>query len=140
MGSMTSTPPRGGPSSARSILIIEDNDDARGAMAALLELDGYSVAEAREGADGIEIACTKRPDLALVDIGLPGIDGYEVARRLRATLGRSIVLVALTGYGEPEDRQKAVDAGFDAHLVKPIDPAQLTTVLTRGTPGPGSRG
>jgi CheY-like chemotaxis protein len=81
------------------------------------------------------------PDIALVDIGLPGIDGYEVARRARAHDTRRPVLIALTGYGQPEDRQRAREAGFDDVLVKPVDPASLATLLaTREIPGPGSRG
>jgi CheY-like chemotaxis protein len=124
----------------RTVLVIEDNDDARAALAALLELEGFVVEGAADGHHGIEIASAKRPDIALIDIGLPGIDGYEVARRMRVLLGTRIFLVALTGYGQPEDRQRTVEAGFDAHLVKPVDPADLTTLLTRGTPDRGSRG
>ena len=129
------------PASGRSILIIEDNADARDALRILLELDGHLVEAAGEGAEGLEIAQAKDPDIALVDIGLPGLDGYEVARRLRAGGSRRPVLVALTGYGQPEDRQRALEAGFDALLVKPIDPTTLSSLLTTlETPGPGSRG
>ena len=81
----------------RSILIIEDNADARDALRLLLELDGHVVDAAGEGAEGVQIAQAKDPDIALVDIGLPGLDGYEVARRLRASGSRRPVLVALTG-------------------------------------------
>lgn len=119
--------------------MVEDNDDARGAMVALLELDGHVVEEASDGAQALEVVRLKPPATALIDIGLPGIDGYEVAKRMRAQLGSRIFLVALTGYGQPEDRRRAEEAGFDAHLVKPVDPAELTRVLTRGTPGRGSR-
>jgi two-component system, sensor histidine kinase len=118
------------PASVRSrrILLIEDNADAREALRALLELDGHEVEEAAEGLEGLQIAQTKRPEIALIDIGLPGVDGYEVARRVRA-LGHPITLIALTGYGQPEDRRRAHEAGFDAHLVKPVDPAALIKVL-----------
>jgi CheY-like chemotaxis protein len=74
------------------------------------------------------------PDVALIDIGLPGLDGYQVARALRAAEGRRIRLIALTGYGQPEDRQRALDAGFDAHLVKPVDVDELARVLAEEPP------
>ncbi|MBI2217049.1 MAG: response regulator [Candidatus Rokubacteria bacterium] len=128
------------PSAQRTVLVIEDNDDARAALVALLELEGLVVEGAADGQQGIDIARAKHPEIALIDIGLPGIDGYEVGRRIRALLGPRIFLVALTGYGQPEDRQRTVEAGFDAHLVKPVDPTDLTALLTRGTPGRGSPG
>jgi CheY-like chemotaxis protein len=123
------------------VLLIEDNADAREALRVLLELDGYDVEVAGDGPHGIEIARAKTPAVALVDIGLPGIDGYEVAKRLRALPGRRTFLVALTGYSDPDDRRRAEEAGFDAHVVKPVDPDELTRLLARlGVPGPGSRG
>jgi CheY-like chemotaxis protein len=97
-----------------------------------------------DGPEALELARTKDPDVALIDIGLPGLDGYEVAGRIRpgAATGRPI-LVALTGRGQPEDERRALDAGFDAYLVKPVDPAELARLIERlaspGTPGPGSR-
>jgi len=128
-------------SSGRSILIIEDNSDARDALRVLLELDGHAVEAAGEGQEALELARTKDPDIALVDIGLPGIDGYEVARRVRARDARRPVLIALTGYGQPEDRRRATEAGFDEVLVKPVDPTALTELLaTLEIPGRGSRG
>jgi CheY-like chemotaxis protein len=134
------SPPNPGVS-GRSILIIEDNVDARDALRILLELDGHIVEAAGEGAEGLQIAQAKDPDVALVDIGLPGMDGYEIARRLRTAGGRRPVLVALTGYGQPEDRRRATEAGFDALLVKPVDPSTLANLLsTLEIPGPGSRG
>ena len=129
------------PAPGRTILIIEDNADARDALRILLELDGHTVEAAGEGAEGLEIVQAKDPDIALVDIGLPGLDGYEVARRLRAKGSRRPLLVALTGYGQPEDRKRALDAGFDALLVKPVDPTTLSSLLTTlEIPGPESRG
>jgi CheY-like chemotaxis protein len=125
---------------ARTVLLIEDNADARMAVAALLELEGCVVETAADGVAGIEIVRTKRPDVALVDIGLPGIDGYEVARRIRELGPPQPFMVALTGYSRPEDRDRASEAGFDTHLVKPVDPEALATLVSRGTPGPGSRG
>jgi two-component system, sensor histidine kinase len=125
----------------RCILIVEDNADAREALRVLLELEGHTVEAAAEGGRAIAIGRDKDPDIALVDIGLPGVDGYEVARQLRTAPGRRPVLIALTGYGQPEDRQRALDAGFDDVLVKPVDPTALTTLLaTLEIPGRGSRG
>lgn len=125
----------------QTILLVEDHADAREALQALLELDGYAVLTAAEGLAALDIARSKHPDIVLIDIGLPGLDGYEVARRLRAIEGPRPILVALTGYSQPQDRRDAEAAGFDAHLVKPVDPAELTRVLTTlGTPGRGSRG
>lgn len=123
---MTAAPP-----AERSILLVEDNDDARAALAALLELEGYVVEGAADGTAGIAVFRAKKPDIALIDIGLPGIDGYEVARQIRALGPPQPFLVALTGYSRPEDRQRAAEAGFDTHLVKPVDPTQLTAVLSR---------
>ena len=92
---------------------------------------GHEIFEADSGASGVESALANRPDVALIDIGLPGFDGYEVARRIRsASEVRGMMLIALTGYGLPEDRQRAEQAGFDAHLVKPLDFEQLTDLLT----------
>jgi CheY-like chemotaxis protein len=123
------------------VLLIEDNADARDALRTLLELDGYEVAAAADGTEGLELARAKAPAVALVDIGLPGFDGYEVARRMRALAIAPPVLIALTGYSEPEDRARAREAGFDAHLVKPVDPDELSALLGRlETRDPGSRG
>jgi CheY-like chemotaxis protein len=123
------------------VLLIEDNTDARDALRVLLELDGYDVEAAADGPQGLELARAKAPAVALIDIGLPGMDGYEVARKLRALPGPRAYLVALTGYSDPDDRRRAEEAGFDAHVVKPVDPDELTRLLARlGVPGPGSRG
>ena len=123
------------------VLLIEDNGDARDALRALLELDGYEVHAAADGIQGLDLARTKAPEVALVDIGLPGFDGYEVARRMRALPAPPPVMIALTGYSEPEDRERAKDAGFAAHLVKPVDPDELSRLLARlGTLDPESRG
>jgi CheY-like chemotaxis protein len=134
------------PPSGCSILIIEDHEDAREALQALLELEGHRVAAAETGPRGVELAQQTSVDVALVDIGLPEVDGYEVARRLRALGPKCPYLVALTGYGEPEDVKRAHEAGFDTHLLKPVDPDALASVLktigaaTRGTLDRGSRG
>ena len=110
------------------ILLVEDNGDARQMLQMLLILAGHEVDSAANGVTGLEKAIRNRPDVVVIDLGLPGLDGYEVARRLRAE-GAAVGLVALTGYGQPGDREKALAAGFDAHVVKPVDPAQLTDVI-----------
>jgi CheY-like chemotaxis protein len=137
---MASDSSAGASVSGTRVLVIEDNADARAALATLLEIEGYVVEEAADGAAGIEIVRAKRPSVALIDIGLPGMDGYEVARSVRALGAPQPFLVALTGYSRPEDRQRAMDAGFDTHLVKPVDPTDLAALLSREIPGRGSRG
>jgi signal transduction histidine kinase len=118
-----------------SILIVEDNDDARESLRLLLELDGHDVMAAVSGEDGLDHAQSREFAIALVDIGLPGIDGFEVARRLRATArGADLRLVAISGYGQPVDRKRAQAAGFDAHLVKPVDTEHLRSVLAELAP------
>jgi signal transduction histidine kinase len=117
-------------SSRQHVLLIEDNEDGREMMAMMLEAQQYKVECAVDGFDGLRIAAETHPDIALVDIGLPGIDGYEVARRMRSDPATaSVRLVALTGYGQESDRMRALDAGFDAHLVKPVDLNRLMQVL-----------
>ena len=114
----------------REILIIEDNPDARETLRLLLEMMGHDVETASDGEAGLEKALALQPEIALVDIGLPKLDGYEVARRIRASRGlRQPYLVALTGYGTPEDRQRAFDAGFDTHVAKPLDHETLASIL-----------
>jgi signal transduction histidine kinase/ActR/RegA family two-component response regulator len=121
------------PAGARHVLLIDDNADAREALRALLELWGHRVDVADDGPSGIELGRRLRPEVALVDIGLPGVDGYQVAAALRASEETRIQLVAITGYGQPEDRLRALEAGFDAHLVKPVDLDELARVLARPT-------
>jgi signal transduction histidine kinase len=112
------------------VLLIEDNDDGREMMTMMLGGYGYDVTAAADGLLGLSAAQDYQPDLALVDIGLPGIDGYEVARRLRADPAtRDIRLIALTGYGLAEDLRRVMEAGFDRHLVKPVDIDQLMAAI-----------
>lgn len=106
--------------SGRRILVIEDNADARNSLSLLLKLVGHQVLVAENGQRGIEIGCAERPDVALIDIGLPDMPGYEVARKLHQTLGERTFLVALTGFNQPEDLQHARAAGFHEHLAKPV--------------------
>jgi signal transduction histidine kinase len=117
----------------RRVLVIEDNDDSRHMLCQLVQQLGHEVHEAADGHAAVERALALVPDLALVDVGLPGIDGYEVARRIRRDpSARGVRLVALTGYGRPEDREAALAAGYDVHLVKPVDPLQLAVLLADG--------
>jgi signal transduction histidine kinase len=111
------------------ILLVEDSEDARHMLQMLLMLAGHEVYAAVDGPSGLEMARTKRPDIAVIDLGLPGMDGFEVARQLRAGSEKDVRLIALSGYGQPEDRRKTLDAGFDMHLVKPVDPAHLSTAI-----------
>jgi signal transduction histidine kinase len=112
------------------VLVIEDNPDGRETLATMLRLSGHEVTEAESGPGGVEAAQANPPDLAIVDIGLPGFDGFEVARRLRADPRTAATrLAALTGYGQEDDRQHAVAAGFDWFLVKPADPRALEDVI-----------
>ena len=118
---------------SRRILVVEDNPDAREMLRHLLHVAGHEVHEAADGPGGLEAALRLRPDIALVDVGLPGFDGYQLARHVRGSAAASIYLVALTGYGQPDDRRQAMEAGFDAHLVKPVNPdSLLAAVQTAG--------
>jgi CheY-like chemotaxis protein/anti-sigma regulatory factor (Ser/Thr protein kinase) len=114
---------------AASVLLIEDNADARQSLRMLLEHEGHRVDEAADGSSGLARAEVSRPDVVLVDIGLPSMDGYEVARRIRAARGAAPILVAITGYGQAEDRRRSIEAGFDAHLTKPVSPDDLADIL-----------
>jgi signal transduction histidine kinase/ActR/RegA family two-component response regulator len=119
--------------SARRVLIVDDNEDARELLAALLEGHGYEVRTAHDGPTALALLEVFVPDVVLLDLGLPVMDGYEVAARLRERLGEGVVLVAVTGYGQPRDVERSVGAGFRAHLVKPVDARTiLEAVAIRG--------
>lgn len=121
--------------SGTRVLIVEDNPDSREMLKALLELDGFDVAAVEDGMAGLEVVRRQRPAVALIDIGLPGLDGYQVAREIRAGQeNRSLRLIALTGYGRPEDHEKILAAGFDAHLVKPVRVEELYPLLRPRSP------
>jgi CheY-like chemotaxis protein len=115
---------------ALRVLVVEDHRDAAEMLRDILELNGYEVQVALTGPDGVRVAREYRPDVILCDLGLPGMDGYEVATALRTLPGGAGQrLVAVTGYGQDEDRRRAREAGFQYHLVKPIDPEELREVL-----------
>jgi signal transduction histidine kinase/CheY-like chemotaxis protein len=112
------------------VLIVEDNDDSRVSLQRILQADGHLVSTARDARAGLEAAVAGSPNIAIVDIGLPGADGYQFARALRERLGSGVRLIALTGYGTEADRQRAAEAGFDAHLTKPVDFDRLLALIT----------
>ena len=118
--------------SALRILVVEDHEDLREGLCELLEELGHTVVAAQDGKDGIAAAIKARPDVAIVDIGLPVLDGYAFARRIRETLGRRPLLIALTGYGLEEDRRRALEAGFDDYLAKPATAGAIQRALARG--------
>jgi signal transduction histidine kinase/CheY-like chemotaxis protein len=125
----TTTVPTGPAESAR-IMVVDDNQDAVEMLATLLRLEGYSVAVAYDGVSALAEAELFRPQLMLLDVGMPGMDGYQVARELRARPStRDMIIIALTGYGQPEDRAMAKEAGFTDHLTKPVDPKSLRAML-----------
>jgi two-component system, sensor histidine kinase len=107
------------------VLVVEDNPDGREMLRLLLQTVGHDVVVARDGVEGVEVALRERPQAAVIDVGLPRLDGYQVAQRLRAALGPDIFLITHTSHGRPEDRQRALRAGFDVHLVKPVEPGEL---------------
>jgi CheY-like chemotaxis protein len=121
--------PDGLRSSAR-ILIVEDDRDTAESMARLLKILGYEVDVARDGVEAIARASGRKPDFVLLDIGLPGMDGYQVARNLKREItGKDALIIAVTGYGQSEDRDRSLQAGIDHHLVKPIDHGVLLALL-----------
>ena len=118
------------PSAAKRILLVEDNPDAAEVLAAILEMDGHQVLVAHDGPAALNLAAGYAPDTVLMDIGLPGMNGHEVARRLREhRIAPDAVLIALTGYGADEDVRRSHEAGFAYHLTKPVDPDALKQIV-----------
>ncbi len=113
------------------ILLIDDSEDALTSMQMLLTCGGHDVEVAGDGESGLRAALRRAPDVAIIDIGMPGMDGYEVAREIRRQCGDRIFLIAMTGYGQPEDVKRALAAGFDAHQVKPVEYATLNALLAK---------
>ena len=119
------------PGTAHRILVADDNRDAADSLASMLRLLGHDVRIAYDGAEAVALAESFRPQLALLDIGMPRLNGYEAARAIRAQPSlREVLLVALTGWGQPEDKRRSRDAGFHHHFVKPVDPAMLARLLS----------
>ena len=116
---------------SRSILVVEDNVDVSDALVALLRLGGHRVDTACDGLEAVDKARVLEPDVVLLDIGLPKLDGYEAARRIRKLLGPRVLLIAMTGWGQDDDRRRASEAGFDAHLTKPVDHLVLARSLAQ---------
>jgi len=114
---------------AKRILIVDDNVDAANSLAEMLRLDGHATEVAYTGKDALSSSFARRPDVVLLDIGLPDLNGYEIAARIRPKLD-SVQLIALTGYGQTEDIRRATEAGFDAHLIKPVDFDELQRIIT----------
>jgi PAS domain S-box-containing protein len=122
---------------ARRVVVIDDNEDAAQTMAMLVDELGGETRVAHDGQAGLRSVAEFKPDVVLLDIGMPGIDGYEICRRIRREpFGQDVVIVALTGWGQEQDKQRAIESGFDAHLTKPADPATLERILA----GAGSDG
>ena len=117
------------PASHRRVLVVDDNEDAAETLAEMVRMLGHDVEVAYDGPTAVRRAGEYHPDLVLCDIGLPGMDGYEVAHELRAAHGRDVRLVALSGYAQPEDVATAMEAGFDEHVAKPADPQRLEQLL-----------
>jgi CheY-like chemotaxis protein len=114
----------------RRILVVDDNRDAAESLKMLLDLDGHEVHAAHDGERALEIAVTVKPEVMLLDIGMPKVNGYEVAMRVRSEpWGEAVKLVAITGWGHAEDRARARAAGFDHHLVKPVDHEVVQSLL-----------
>jgi CheY-like chemotaxis protein len=116
------------------VLVVDDNEDAVRSLAILLELSGYEVRLAKDGYEALDVAQQFNPHAVVLDIGLPGMNGYETARKLRERSDRSMLLVALSGYGQDRDRERSREAGFDHHLLKPVDVDALQKVLGEGKP------
>jgi len=117
---------------ALRVLVVEDEPDTALSMTMLLKLYGHEVQSARDGEEAVLAAWKNPPDVVLLDIGLPKLDGWQVARRLREPpRPKRLLLVAISGYGRPEDRQHSQEAGIDLHLLKPLDPDHLQNLLCR---------
>jgi CheY-like chemotaxis protein len=120
---------------ARRILVVDDNIDSAKSLTVLLDLGGHETRSAYDGLEAVEAAISFRPDVVLLDIGLPELNGYDVARKIREQpWGQRVVLVALTGWGQEEDRRRSKEAGFNHHLTKPVDPLALKKLLAGLSP------
>jgi two-component system CheB/CheR fusion protein len=120
------------------VLVVDDNADAAESLGMLLEVRGNAVRIAYDGLEALEAADAFDPDIVLLDIGMPKMSGYEVARRLRADRGDSVLIVAITGWGQEEDRRRAREAGFDHHFTKPVDYEALIELIEGEAPAQAS--
>ena len=119
------------PGLSKRILVADDNRDGAETMGMLLKLSGHEVYLAHSGGEALDVAKRERPDIAVLDIGMPDLNGYEVAERIRhEAWGERIKLIAVTGWGQAEDKRRALAAGFNHHLTKPVDPTQLEALFT----------
>ena len=113
------------------ILVVDDNRDAADSLEMVLHAYGHEVLVAYDGLEAVEATGAFRPDIVLLDIGLPKLNGFDVARRIRAALGEKVLLIAVTGWGQEEDRRKSREAGFDHHLTKPVDFTVLLDLIAQ---------
>ena len=116
------------------VLVVDDNTDAAESLAMLLEVRGNEVRVAYDGLEALDKEAEFRPDVVLLDIGMPKMSGYEVAKRIRAARGAAVMIVAITGWGQEDDRRRAREAGFDHHFTKPVDIDRLLAVIDRERP------
>jgi CheY-like chemotaxis protein len=122
--------PQEPPTARHRILVMDDNQDAASSLAMMLKLMGNEVRTAHDGLEGVQVAAGFRPTFILLDIGIPMLNGYEACRRIRQySWGKNVTIVALTGWGQEEDKTRSRQAGFDSHLVKPVEPAALAKLL-----------
>ena len=119
------------------VLVVDDNEDAALSLAMMLDVMGYEVRTAHDGLEAVKAADEFLPEAALLDIGLPSLSGYDVARHIRGNRGDEVLLVAITGWGTAEDVRRSEEAGFDHHFTKPADPERLRNILLQECP-PGS--
>jgi CheY-like chemotaxis protein len=116
----------------RRVLVADDNVDAGESLAMLLRLDGHEVELANNGAQAVELFERMRPEIAILDIGMPGLNGYEVAQRIRQKAKKDVTLIAVTGWGQEADKARAAESGFDHHFTKPVEPAVLSALVGKG--------
>jgi CheY-like chemotaxis protein len=129
------TPAEFKPNGKRRILVVDDNRDNANSLSMLLKLTGNETSVAYDGEQAVEAAASQRPDVIILDIGLPKLNGYDACRKIRANdWAEGVLIIALTGWGQEEDRRKSAAAGFDAHLVKPVDHSELMRLLSSKVP------
>lgn len=123
----------------RRILVVDDNADAADSLGMLLEVRGDEVRIAYDGLEALDAEADFRPEVVLLDIGMPKLSGYDVAKRIRQARGNAVLIVAITGWGQEDDRQRARDAGFNHHFTKPVDFEMLLELIDRESPGTPAR-